>query len=115
AARFAARGEDDERRRAGTGSGSGGLRRLRLERGRQHGEHHDGKAGVPDATAAAAATAARMKSGLHVILPRISAQSMFAHAEYQALHDTAAVLDRTARGRLQLTGADRLAYLHGLL
>ena len=41
---------------------------------------------------------------------------MFSHDEYQALHEGAALLDRTAeRGRLALRGADRRAYLHGLL
>ena len=41
---------------------------------------------------------------------------MFSHDEYQALHEGAALLDRTAdRGRLELRGADRRAYLHGLL
>lgn len=41
---------------------------------------------------------------------------MFSHAGYQALHEGAALLDRTAeRGRLELRGSDRRAYLHGLL
>jgi len=41
---------------------------------------------------------------------------MFSHEDYQALHEGAALLDRTAdRGRLELRGADRRAYLHGLL
>lgn len=40
---------------------------------------------------------------------------MFSHAEYQTLHEGAGLLDRSARGRLQLTGADRRPYLHGLL
>ena len=41
---------------------------------------------------------------------------MFSHEEYQALHEGATLLDRTAdRGRLELRGADRRAYLHGLL
>jgi folate-binding protein YgfZ len=41
---------------------------------------------------------------------------MISHDEYRALHEGAALLDRTAeRGRLELRGADRLAYLHGLL
>ncbi len=41
---------------------------------------------------------------------------MFSHDEYRALHEGAALLDRTAeRGRLELRGADRLGYLHGLL
>jgi tRNA-modifying protein YgfZ len=41
---------------------------------------------------------------------------MFSHEDYQALHEGAALLDRTAeRGRLELRGADRRGYLHGLL
>jgi tRNA-modifying protein YgfZ len=40
---------------------------------------------------------------------------MFSHAEYEALQRGAGLLDRNARGRLHLTGGDRLAYLHGLL
>jgi folate-binding protein YgfZ len=40
---------------------------------------------------------------------------MFSHDEYEALHDRAALLDLTARGRLELTGSDRRAYLQGLL
>lgn len=40
---------------------------------------------------------------------------MFAHDQYHALRTGAGLLDRTARGRLVLTGADRRAYLHGLL
>jgi tRNA-modifying protein YgfZ len=41
---------------------------------------------------------------------------MFSHEEYRVLHEGAALLDRTAeRGRLELRGADRRAYLHGLL
>ncbi len=40
---------------------------------------------------------------------------MFSHPEYEALHAGAGLLDRSARGRLHLTGSDRLAYLHGLL
>ncbi len=40
---------------------------------------------------------------------------MFAHDQYDALRGGAGLLDRTARGRLVLTGADRRAYLHGLL
>ena len=39
---------------------------------------------------------------------------MFSHG-YDALHEAAGLLDRSDRGRLQLTGADRRAYLHGLL
>jgi folate-binding protein YgfZ len=41
---------------------------------------------------------------------------MFSHEGYHALHEGAALLDRTAdRGRLELRGSDRRAYLHGLL
>jgi folate-binding protein YgfZ len=41
---------------------------------------------------------------------------MFSHEEYRVLHEGAALLDRTAeRGRLELRGADRRSYLHGLL
>jgi folate-binding protein YgfZ len=41
---------------------------------------------------------------------------MFSHDGYRVLHEGAALLDRTAeRGRLELRGADRRAYLHGLL
>ena len=40
---------------------------------------------------------------------------MFSHDEYDALHDRAALLDLTARGRLELTGGDRRSYLQGLL
>jgi folate-binding protein YgfZ len=40
---------------------------------------------------------------------------MFSHEEYQALQEGAGLLDRRARGRLQLTGSDRRGYLHGLL
>jgi folate-binding Fe-S cluster repair protein YgfZ len=40
---------------------------------------------------------------------------MFAHDQYDALQTSAGLLDRTARGRLELTGADRRSYLHGLL
>lgn len=40
---------------------------------------------------------------------------MFAHDQYEALRTRAGLLDRSARGRLVLTGADRRAYLHGLL
>jgi len=35
--------------------------------------------------------------------------------EYGALREQAGVVERTDRGRLRLRGADRLAYLHGLL
>jgi folate-binding protein YgfZ len=41
---------------------------------------------------------------------------MFSHEGYRALHAAAGLLDRTAaRGRLELRGNDRRAYLHGLL
>jgi folate-binding protein YgfZ len=40
---------------------------------------------------------------------------MFSLEQYNALLDDAGVLDRTARGRLLLTGADRREYLHGQL
>jgi folate-binding protein YgfZ len=41
---------------------------------------------------------------------------MFSHDGYTALYNGAALLDRrAARGRLELTGADRRSYLHGLL
>src|SRR6476661_2292586 len=34
-------------------------------------------------------------------------------AEYRALHDTVGVLDLGFRGRICLTGADRVRFLHG--
>src|SRR5687767_11563123 len=40
---------------------------------------------------------------------------MFSYDEYAALQQRAGLLHRSARGRLRLTGADRRAYLHGLL
>ena len=40
---------------------------------------------------------------------------MFSHDQYEALQSGAGLLDRRARGRLQLTGADRRSYLQGLL
>ena len=40
---------------------------------------------------------------------------MFSHQEYEALQTRAGVLNRHARGRIELTGADRRSYLHGLL
>jgi folate-binding protein YgfZ len=40
---------------------------------------------------------------------------MFSHPQYQALRSRAGLLDRRARGRLDLTGGDRRGYLHGLL
>ena len=40
---------------------------------------------------------------------------MSSHEEYLALTERAALVDRTHRGRLRLTGADRRSYLQGLL
>jgi folate-binding protein YgfZ len=40
---------------------------------------------------------------------------MFSLEQYRALRQGAAWLDRSGRGRLRLTGSDRLAYLQGLL
>ena len=40
---------------------------------------------------------------------------MFSQTEYQVLTSRAGLLDRSGRGRIQLTGADRRSYLHGLL
>ena len=40
---------------------------------------------------------------------------MFSREQYDALQVRAGLLDRSTRGRLQLTGADRRGYLHGLL
>jgi tRNA-modifying protein YgfZ len=40
---------------------------------------------------------------------------MISHAEYHTLHEGAGLLDRSGRGRLRLSGADRRSYLHGLL
>ena len=40
---------------------------------------------------------------------------MFSLDQYRALHDGAGLVDRSSRGRLALTGADRRAYLQGLL
>lgn len=40
---------------------------------------------------------------------------MFSHEQYDALTARAGFLDRRGRGRLRLTGADRLTYLQGLL
>jgi folate-binding protein YgfZ len=40
---------------------------------------------------------------------------MFSHDQYEALRHGTGLLDRRSRGRLQLTGADRRSYLHGLL
>jgi folate-binding protein YgfZ len=40
---------------------------------------------------------------------------MISHAEYTALQEGAGFLDRSGRGRIRLTGADRRAYLHGQL
>ena len=40
---------------------------------------------------------------------------MFSLEQYRALREQAGVIDRSARGRLRLTGADRRTYLQGLL
>lgn len=40
---------------------------------------------------------------------------MFSRDHYRALHEAAGVLQRSDRGRIVLRGADRKAYLHGLL
>lgn len=40
---------------------------------------------------------------------------MYSPEQYRALHEGAGLLDRSSRGRLRLTGADRRAYLQGLL
>ena len=40
---------------------------------------------------------------------------MFSPEQYRALHEGAGLLDRTERGQLLFTGADRLAFLQGLL
>jgi folate-binding protein YgfZ len=40
---------------------------------------------------------------------------MFAHEHYNALRSGAGLYDRSVRGRFEMTGADRLSYLHGLL
>ncbi|MEO8078367.1 MAG: hypothetical protein ABI818_18715, partial [Acidobacteriota bacterium] len=40
---------------------------------------------------------------------------MFSLDQYRALHEGAGLVDRSDRGRLMLTGADRRAYLQGLL
>lgn len=40
---------------------------------------------------------------------------MVSHEEYLALRQHAAIVDRSDRGRLRLTGADRRSYLQGLL
>jgi folate-binding protein YgfZ len=40
---------------------------------------------------------------------------MFALDQYRALHEGAGLLHRHERGRISLSGADRRAYLHGLL
>ena len=40
---------------------------------------------------------------------------MFSHRDYQALQETSGFFERSGRGRLQLTGADRRSYLQGLL
>src|SRR5262245_38435328 len=40
---------------------------------------------------------------------------MFSLEQYRALREQAGLVDRSARGRLRLTGADRRTYLQGLL
>src|SRR5262245_409709 len=40
---------------------------------------------------------------------------MFSPEQYLALREQAALVDRSSRGRLLLTGADRRTYLQGLL
>src|SRR5262245_27349966 len=45
----------------------------------------------------------------------ISTADMFSLEQYQALRQGAGVIDRSRRGRLRLTGADRRSYLQGLL
>jgi folate-binding protein YgfZ len=40
---------------------------------------------------------------------------MFSLEQYRALHEGAVLLDRSFRGRIRLTGADRRSYLQGLL
>ena len=40
---------------------------------------------------------------------------MFSYDEYERLQTAAGAVERTSRGRLQLTGEDRRSYLHGLL
>jgi folate-binding protein YgfZ len=45
----------------------------------------------------------------------ISNERMSLLDDYRALRETAGLLDRSARGRILLTGADRRAYLQGLL
>src|SRR5262249_42191484 len=44
-----------------------------------------------------------------------SCAGMFSLDQYRALREQAGLVDRSARGRLRLTGADRRAYLQGLL
>ena len=46
---------------------------------------------------------------------RIPAPTKFSLDEYRALHDGAGILERVDRGRIRLQGADRRAYLQGLL
>ena len=47
--------------------------------------------------------------------PRIPAHVGFSQDDYDALVAGAGLLDRSSRGRIRLTGADRRAYLQGLL
>jgi folate-binding protein YgfZ len=45
----------------------------------------------------------------------ISTADMFSLEQYRALREGAGLVDRSGRGRLRLTGADRRSYLQGLL
>jgi folate-binding protein YgfZ len=45
----------------------------------------------------------------------ISTADMFSLEQYQALRQGAGLIDRSGKGRLRLTGADRRSYLQGLL
>ena len=54
-----------------------------------------------------------MANRVHV--SRIAAKPMFSHEQYDALQSGAALVDRSHRGRLRLSGEDRRAYLQGLL
>src|SRR6478735_960134 len=40
---------------------------------------------------------------------------MYLETDYRALREAAGIVDRSARGRLTVTGADRRSYLQGLL
>ena len=40
---------------------------------------------------------------------------MFSLDQYTAAHERAALVDRSAQGKLALTGADRASFLHALL